>query len=168
MVLPSPKWHLGSNTTLASPGTAGTWDPLGDTRLSFLQTSRGKLHCVHSTYYVAVSWGNQKCCCQECRGSSQNVRKKAENYKATKNYRWEFTKKRTPLFGGQYCSQDGEWEDEDDDSADPTKQLENKLLSDLLSQFAPAAEYGFDAVADEEEDPDALNDPVNQIELQVR
>ena len=60
-----------------------------------------------------------------------------------------------------------DWEDEDDESADPQKQLENKLLSDLLSQFAPAADYGFDTVDEEEDDPDAANDPINQIELQV-
>ena len=59
-----------------------------------------------------------------------------------------------------------DWEDEDDES-DPQKQLENKLLSDLLSQFAPAADYGFDTVDDEDDDPDAANDPINQIELQV-
>ena len=40
-------------------------------------------------------------------------------------------------------------------------------MSDLLSQFAPAADYGFDTVDDEDDDPDAANDPINQIELQV-
>lgn len=57
-----------------------------------------------------------------------------------------------------------EWADEDDDESAGT------LLSDLMGSFAPASDFpGFEMGDDdiEEDDPDAFNDPIYQIDLQV-
>ena len=58
------------------------------------------------------------------------------------------------------------WEDVDDD--DDNQQ--GVLVSDILNQFAPASDFpGFETGDDDvdEDDPDAFNDPVYQIDLQV-
>ncbi len=68
----------------------------------------------------------------------------------------------TLIFALLHMLKDGEWEDEDaeDQGGDGAQ-----LLSELLQQFAPAEDYGFGD--EEEDDPDAAKDPINQIELQV-
>ncbi|KAL4226818.1 Importin 9 [Mactra antiquata] len=55
------------------------------------------------------------------------------------------------------------WEDEEDDTGDV--QLSGQTLSSLLDEFTNEFSAFTDEVEDEEDDPDALNDPVNQIEL---
>lgn len=64
-----------------------------------------------------------------------------------------------------YCVfQDDGWED-DDDVGDA--QLSGQTLSSLLEEFCNEFTTLTDDIEDEEDDPDALSDPVNQVNLQV-
>ncbi|KAI0216737.1 Importin-9 [Lamellibrachia satsuma] len=61
---------------------------------------------------------------------------------------------------------DGDWDDEEEEDMDGEGE-EGETLSSLLNQFCPGFS-GFDLVDDDEEedDPDAVSDPIYQIELQ--
>ena len=63
------------------------------------------------------------------------------------------------------CLQDEGWEDEEEDAGEV--QLSGQTLSSLLEEFYNEFTTLHDDIEDEEDDPDALADPVNQINLQV-
>ena len=60
---------------------------------------------------------------------------------------------------------DEEWEDEDEEGLEA--ELSGQTLSSLLDQVQGEFQMLADEVEDEEDDPDAIADPVNQINLQV-
>lgn len=62
--------------------------------------------------------------------------------------------------------QDEGWEDDEEDAAGDV-QLSGQTLSSLLDEFTNEFSAFTDDTEEEEDDPDALNDPVNQIELLV-
>ncbi|XP_064632245.1 importin-9-like [Lineus longissimus] len=72
--------------------------------------------------------------------------------------------------GDDECDEDDVWEDDDEEDGNDIEDSEQTLAS-VLSHFAPAADYaGFDldgADEDEDDDPDVMNDPINQIDLQA-
>ena len=63
------------------------------------------------------------------------------------------------------CLQDEGWEDEEEDAGEV--QLSGQTLSSLIEEFCNEFTTLHDDIEDEEDDPDALADPVNQINLQV-
>jgi hypothetical protein len=72
----------------------------------------------------------------------------------------------------EICDDDDDDEGDDDfDVGDEENgtDLQGQTLSSLLSQFAPASDYpGYDTVDDDDEDdPDAVNDPIYQVNLQA-
>ncbi|XP_013378770.1 importin-9 isoform X2 [Lingula anatina] len=63
-----------------------------------------------------------------------------------------------------------EWEDDDEDEETSAGEMGGETLASLLDHFAPSSDFpGFEDAEgeEEEEDPDALADPVNQIDLQA-
>ena len=63
------------------------------------------------------------------------------------------------------CLQDKGWEDEEEDAGEV--QLSGQTLSSLLEEFYNEFTTLHDDIEDEEDDTDALADPLNQINLQV-
>ncbi|XP_060587837.1 importin-9-like [Ruditapes philippinarum] len=62
--------------------------------------------------------------------------------------------------------EDEGWEDDDDDDCGDL-QLSGQTLSSLLDDFSNEFSTLIDDAEDEEDDPDALSDPVNQLDLQA-
>ncbi|XP_006822545.1 importin-9 [Saccoglossus kowalevskii] len=70
--------------------------------------------------------------------------------------------------GGEDLDEDEGWDDcEEDDGDDET---EGQTLESMLGMFAPATDfpgYDFECDDDEEDDPDALNDPIYRMDMQA-
>ncbi|XP_070557729.1 LOW QUALITY PROTEIN: importin-9-like [Ptychodera flava] len=71
--------------------------------------------------------------------------------------------------GGEDLDEGEGWDDCEDEEYEDVE-AEGQTLSSILGMYAPAsdfADYGFDCSDEDEDDPDTINDPIYQIDVQA-